>query len=69
MVLQLARHARNTTGVLASHEMSRDVKITSFSLTFHGMVLFEDTTLELNYGRRYGKGLSKRFCLFYPRDR
>eukprot|EP00045_Choanoeca_perplexa_P007854 m.72300 g.72300 ORF g.72300 m.72300 type:complete len:612 (+) comp14249_c0_seq2:119-1954(+) len=49
-----ARNARNTTGVLSSHEQSRDVKITSFSLTFHGIVLFEDTTLELNYGRRYG---------------
>eukprot|EP00730_Choanoeca_flexa_P006336 TRINITY_DN12137_c0_g3_i2.p1 TRINITY_DN12137_c0_g3~~TRINITY_DN12137_c0_g3_i2.p1 ORF type:complete len:609 (+),score=224.86 TRINITY_DN12137_c0_g3_i2:67-1893(+) len=49
-----ARDARNTTGVLASHEQSRDVKIISFSLTFHGVVLFEDTTLELNYGRRYG---------------
>ncbi|KAK5121882.1 ABC transporter ATP-binding protein arb1 [Meristemomyces frigidus] len=45
---------RVTTGVLASLEASRDVKITSASLVFHGKVLFNDTTLEVNYGRRYG---------------
>jgi ATPase subunit of ABC transporter with duplicated ATPase domains len=47
--------------VLSSHEQSRDVKISSFSLTFHGVVLFEDTTLELNYGRRYGMPASNIF--------
>lgn len=45
---------RVTTGVLASLEASRDVKITSASLVFHGRVLFNDTTIEINYGRRYG---------------
>lgn len=45
---------RVTTGVLASLKASRDVKITSASLVFHGKVLFNDTTLEVNYGRRYG---------------
>lgn len=45
---------RVTTGVLASLEASRDVKITSASLVFHGKVLFNDTTIEVNYGRRYG---------------
>jgi ATP-binding cassette subfamily F protein 2 len=45
---------RVTTGVLSSLEASRDVKITSASLVFHGKVLFNDTTLEVNYGRRYG---------------
>jgi ATP-binding cassette subfamily F protein 2 len=45
---------RVTTGVLASLEQSRDVKIISASLVFHGKVLFNDTTLEINYGRRYG---------------
>ncbi|KAK5167384.1 ABC transporter ATP-binding protein arb1 [Saxophila tyrrhenica] len=45
---------RVTTGVLASLEASRDVKITSASLVFHGRVLINDTTLEVNYGRRYG---------------
>ena len=45
---------RVTTGVLASQPASRDVKITSASLVFHGRVLFNDTTIEINYGRRYG---------------
>ena len=45
---------RVTTGVLASLATSRDVKINSASLVFHGKVLITDTTLELNYSRRYG---------------
>jgi ATP-binding cassette subfamily F protein 2 len=45
---------RVTTGVLASLPASRDVKISSASLVFHGRVLFNDTTLEVTYGRRYG---------------
>jgi len=45
---------RVTTGVLSSLPASRDVKITSASLVFHGKVLFNDTTLEISYGRRYG---------------
>ncbi|KAF2404621.1 hypothetical protein EJ06DRAFT_487521 [Trichodelitschia bisporula] len=45
---------RVTTGVLASLEASRDVKITSASLVFHGKVLINDTVIEVNYGRRYG---------------
>lgn len=45
---------RVTTGVLDSLETSRDVKISSLSLLFHGKVLVQDSTLELNYGRRYG---------------
>lgn len=45
---------RVTTGVLSSLKTSRDVKITSASLVFHGKVLFNDTTLEINYARRYG---------------
>lgn len=45
---------RVTTGVLASQAASRDVKITSASLVFHGKVLFNDTTIEVNSGRRYG---------------
>lgn len=54
---QLDKHGlsdRVTTGVLASLAASRDVKINSVSLVFHGKVLITDTTLELNYGRRYG---------------
>ncbi|RDW78304.1 putative ABC transporter ATP-binding protein ARB1 [Coleophoma crateriformis] len=54
---QMDKHGlsdRVTTGVLSSLKQSRDVKITSVSLTFHGRVLITDTTLELTYGRRYG---------------
>ena len=45
---------RVTTGVLASLPASRDVKITSASLVFHGKILFNDSTIEINFGRRYG---------------
>lgn len=54
---QMDKHGlsdRVTTGVLASLAASRDVKVTSASLVFHGKVLITDTTLELNYSRRYG---------------
>lgn len=54
---QMDKHGlsdRVTTGVLASLAASRDVKINSASLVFHGKVLITDTTLELNYSRRYG---------------
>jgi ATP-binding cassette, subfamily F, member 2 len=57
LTAQLDKHGlsdRVTTGVLASMPSSRDVKITSASLVFHGKVLINDSTLELNYGRRYG---------------
>ncbi|KAK9323423.1 P-loop containing nucleoside triphosphate hydrolase protein [Lipomyces orientalis] len=57
MKLQEDEHGlsdRVTTGVLSSLVTSRDVKVTSVSLTFHGKVLIQDSTLELNYGRRYG---------------
>src|SRR5690242_9450924 len=54
---QMDKHGlsdRVTTGVLASQEANRDVKITSASLVFHGKVLITDSTLEVNAGRRYG---------------
>ncbi|KAK4209171.1 P-loop containing nucleoside triphosphate hydrolase protein [Rhypophila decipiens] len=54
---QLDKHGlsdRVTTGVLASTAASKDVKITSVSLVFHGRVLISDATLELTLGRRYG---------------
>jgi ATP-binding cassette subfamily F protein 2 len=57
LTLQEDKHGlsdRVTTGVLSSLEASRDVKITSASLVFHGRVLFNDTNIEINYGRRYG---------------
>ena len=45
---------RSAVGVLASQPESRDVKIEQFSLSFHGRVLIENATIELNYGQRYG---------------
>jgi ATP-binding cassette subfamily F protein 2 len=45
---------RSATGQLTSYPLSRDLKIENFSLSLHGTVLVDDTTLELNYGRRYG---------------
>jgi ATP-binding cassette subfamily F protein 2 len=57
LTAQMDKHGlsdRVTTGVLSSMAASRDVKITSASLVFHGKVLITDSTLELNFGRRYG---------------
>ncbi|CCD49566.1 similar to ABC transporter, partial sequence [Botrytis cinerea T4] len=57
LAAQMDKHGlsdRVTTGVLSSLKQSRDVKITSASLVFHGRVLLNDTTMELTYGRRYG---------------
>ncbi|KAG6001349.1 ABC transporter ATP-binding protein arb1 [Claviceps maximensis] len=54
---QMDKHGisdRVTTGVLASTQASKDVKINSTSLVFHGRVLITDSTMELSYGRRYG---------------
>lgn len=46
--------ARSCTGTLAVHARSRDIKIATFSITFYGSEMLQDTTLELNCGRRYG---------------
>ncbi|CEP62949.1 ATP-binding cassette family ATPase ARB1 LALA0_S06e07602g [Lachancea lanzarotensis] len=57
MKLQLDKDGisdRVVTGVLDSLTTSRDVKLSSVSLLFHGKVLIQDSQLELNYGRRYG---------------
>jgi len=57
LTAQMDKHGlsdRVTTGVLSSIPSSRDCKITSASLVFHGKVLITDSTLELNFGRRYG---------------
>ncbi|KAG5981703.1 ABC transporter ATP-binding protein arb1 [Claviceps digitariae] len=54
---QMDKHGisdRVTTGVLSSTQASKDVKISSTSLVFHGRVLITDSTMELSYGRRYG---------------
>lgn len=57
LAAQMDKHGlsdRVTTGVLASTKTSKDVKITSVSLVFHGRVLITDSTMELTLGRRYG---------------
>lgn len=46
--------ARACTGTSMLHQRSRDIKIANFSITFFGSELLQDTTLELNCGRRYG---------------
>jgi len=46
--------ARMATGVLASEKRARDIKIVGFSLSLHSAILVEDTTIELNWGQRYG---------------
>lgn len=51
---RIAAEARAVTGVLGVHPQSRDIKIDNLSITFYGFELLQDTTLELNCGRRYG---------------
>lgn len=51
---KLNAEARSCTGSLAVHPRSRDIKIDTLSVTFHGCELLQDTLLELNCGRRYG---------------
>ena len=46
--------ARQATGVLASEKRAKDVKIIGLSLSLHSNILVEDTTIELNWGQRYG---------------
>ncbi|KAK3817274.1 MAG: P-loop containing nucleoside triphosphate hydrolase protein [Benniella sp.] len=45
---------RTATGVLTSQPLSRDIKIESFSLSFHGRELISNTDIDFNFGRRYG---------------
>ncbi|KAJ3272290.1 hypothetical protein HDV01_005829 [Terramyces sp. JEL0728] len=45
---------RSSTGVLTSEKNSRDVKIELYSLNFFSQNLINESTIELNYGRRYG---------------
>lgn len=54
MSLKEEDEGRVATGMLSSEPRARDVKITSFSLALHGRPLVEDTTIELNFGSRYG---------------
>ncbi|KZS86742.1 P-loop containing nucleoside triphosphate hydrolase protein [Sistotremastrum niveocremeum HHB9708] len=51
--LQLATD-RSAAGVLVSDAKGRDVKIDSYTLSFHGRLLVENAEVSLNYGQRYG---------------
>ncbi|KIK95945.1 hypothetical protein PAXRUDRAFT_826507 [Paxillus rubicundulus Ve08.2h10] len=51
--LQIATE-RSAAGVLVSDPKARDVKIDSFTLSFHGRLLIEGAEISLNYGQRYG---------------
>ncbi|KAJ3024488.1 UNVERIFIED_CONTAM: hypothetical protein HDU68_008116 [Siphonaria sp. JEL0065] len=45
---------RSAAGVLTSHKDSRDIKVEAYSLMYYSQILITDSTLEFNYGRRYG---------------
>ncbi|KAF7432522.1 hypothetical protein PC9H_004463 [Pleurotus ostreatus] len=45
---------RSATGVLVSDPKGRDIKIDSYTLSFHGRLLIENAEIALNYGQRYG---------------
>ncbi|KAH7090072.1 ATP-binding cassette transporter [Auriculariales sp. MPI-PUGE-AT-0066] len=45
---------RSAAGVLVSDQKSRDIKIDSYTLSFHGRLLIEGAEVSLNYGQRYG---------------
>lgn len=46
--------ARSVAAVLTSHPQSVNLKVDQLTITFHGRELVNDTTLEINMGRRYG---------------
>ena len=45
---------RSAAGVLESDAKGRDIKIGSYTLSFHGRLLIENAEIALNYGQRYG---------------
>ncbi|KAJ8515617.1 hypothetical protein ONZ45_g6973 [Pleurotus djamor] len=45
---------RSAAGVLVSDPKGRDIKIDSYTLSFHGRLLIEGAEIALNYGQRYG---------------
>ncbi|KIP02038.1 hypothetical protein PHLGIDRAFT_314198 [Phlebiopsis gigantea 11061_1 CR5-6] len=51
--LQIATD-RSAAGVLVSDPKGRDIKIDSYTLSFHGRLLIEGAEISLNYGQRYG---------------
>ena len=40
--------------MLVSDVKGRDIKIDSYTLSFHGRLLIEGAEVSLNYGQRYG---------------
>ena len=40
--------------MLESDAKGRDIKIGSYTLSFHGRLLIENAEIALNYGQRYG---------------
>ena len=40
--------------MLASDANGRDIKMDSYTLSFHGRLLIEGAEVALNYGQRYG---------------
>jgi ATP-binding cassette subfamily F protein 2 len=44
---------RTASGVLTSQSDARDIKIEEFSLNFYSQSLVQDSSIELNFGRRY----------------
>ena len=40
--------------MLVSDPKGRDIKMESFTLSFHGRLLIENAEVSLNYGQRYG---------------
>lgn len=40
--------------MLVSDPKGRDIKIDSYTLSFHGRLLIEGAEVSLNYGQRYG---------------
>ena len=40
--------------MLVSDPKGRDIKMDSFTLSFHGRLLIESAEVSLNYGQRYG---------------
>ncbi|EST06085.1 ABC transporter-like protein [Kalmanozyma brasiliensis GHG001] len=45
---------RNASGVITSDKQSRDIHIDNFTMSFHGRLLIDTATINLNYGQRYG---------------
>ncbi|KAI9344824.1 P-loop containing nucleoside triphosphate hydrolase protein [Zopfochytrium polystomum] len=45
---------RSCAGVLTSQKDSRDIKVEGFAMTFFSQILIAESTIEFNFGRRYG---------------